>query len=192
MSLICEKLTTSEWITLISCIAASVSAIFAAVSAFLLWRQGASKIKITVSNDSTTEHPQNIFINEEHIAIIRVDVQNLSSHPFVLSDCIMKFDNEQYVALEKDMNFDFDKTYETVSPNGTSKKFTKPEHYARFPIELRPYQFAKLFIPFPNFKNTNANILCGTVEFVYNINKKIVKEITIHKSSVVRKLHKEA
>lgn len=171
--------------TIVASIAAAISALFSAISAYLIWRQNATKIKIQISNKLTTENPQNIFVPEEHIAIIRADIQNLSAHNLVISDCVIKIENEEFVSLEDRMSFDFNKTFILTSPNGTSKKLTKPEHYAHFPIELHPYEFARLFIPFPNFKNTIANIITGEIEFTYNLKKKLSKEIVIHKTSVI-------
>ena len=177
-------LAKGEWITLISCIAASISAIFAAISAWLIWRQNATKIKIKITNSITTKTPQNIFNSDSDFAVVRVDLQNLSSHNVTFSDCTILIEGTSYEALEKNMHFDFHKIVDIYSENGAHKELKSLDQYLTFPHTVIPYNFERSFILFPKFIHTADNLIKGKIEFAYN-SKKRRRKILLHKVSFV-------
>lgn len=148
------ELSKTEWITLVSCIAASISAIFAAISAFLLWRQSRAKYKLKLAKCKNTKNPQNIFNQELKFATVRVILQNISSHTVFLSDCYLEVNKTKYWALQSGTDFKFTPIIKLKTDYNANIALNEDGHGSGFlttPIELKPHEHIDKFLLFPEF-----------------------------------------
>lgn len=167
--------------TIIAAIAAAISAFFAAVAAIVTCRQNATKCKIVVENNALTELPQNVYNNEgTPFAFIHAEVRNLSPHPITVSKCYIQIEKDKFYALDSGMTFDIGKSI-TVKASTNTYRDLRADDFTAFPLELQPFQWKQVFLLFPDFKRSSANILKGKIKFEYGQHFPKVKPVIIHK-----------
>lgn len=184
-----SALTASETISLVASVGAVISAIFSAVAAYLMSRQNSARIKIDVTNDISTEIPQNVYNNEHDFAFSCVTIRNKSPRPITVSDCYIEIDKKKFHALRKGMEYCLNiadmELKQSKHVKRTIYKKNEVDCFSRVPIELTPFQAQELLLIFPDFIHTNANLLMGKICFEYGKSRIKRKKIIIHKLPAV-------
>ncbi len=167
--------------TIIAAITASISAIGSAIAAIIMCRQNATRCKVDIENNILSELPQNIYNNEGRaFAFVHAEVHNLSSHPITISKCYMKIEKEKFYALDTGMIYDLGKSI-TIRASANTYRDLRSDDFTTFPLKLQPFQWENVFILFPDFKQTSANIVKGKIKFDYGCLLPKAKPIIIHK-----------
>ena len=180
-----SALTASETISLVASIGAVISAMFSAVAAFFMWRQNFARINIDISNDISTETPQNVYNNEHDFAFSCLTIHNASPRPITLSDCYIEIDKKKFHALRQDMEYSLNISNMELKQSKNAKRIVykkdKVDCFSRVPIELTSFQAKELLLIFPDFMHANASVLMGTICFEYEKLRIKRKKVILHK-----------
>ena len=148
--------------TIVASIASAASALFAAISAWLLFWQNKTRYKVKLYNELITDKPQNVFVSELHFAMIRIDFQNLSNHILHITDCSLSLDDKKYYALEQGTDYELAPSISLGTTYNAKKELNTDKNadgFIKFPLKLEPHQFISGFILIPDFPESKKNIL---------------------------------
>ncbi len=173
--------------TIIASVAAAVSALFAAISAFLIWWQSVPHYKLTIKNIFNNGKPQHIFNLDNKFAIVRVELQNKSSHFVFLSDCSLKIGKNVIWALQSGTDFCFSPTITLETDYGAKIKLNADKHgdgFLKVPIELKPYEYMDKYLLFPNFTISEFSKIEARISFYSLHCHKKSKKVILYSQSI--------
>ena len=149
-----------DW-TIFTSIAAAISAIFAAISAWLSYFQNKLRYKIKLFNNLFDKKPQNVFYKDSNFALVRLAIYNLSNRILNITDCSIMIEKKSYVALDIDTDFKLPNLIKLTTEYGAQKTLydKQNDNLIKLPVEIKPFGYIDSFILFPAFQVENVSII---------------------------------